>query len=971
MPSKLNKVAIVGIGCRFPGQENDYESFWENLVGGKDCLQKTPLNRYNSCHLYSKDKAKPGRLTGGRGGYIDGFDEFDPAFFGIGPREAEYMDPQQRKLLEVAWEALEDGCQKPRQLAGKSVGVFIGGFTLDYKIVQFSDLSFNGLAAHTATGTMMTILSNRISYSFDFQGPSMSVDTACSSSLVTTHLACQSLIYGESSLALAGGVLLHMTPQYTITESKDGFLSPEGLSRTYDANANGYVRSEGVGVVALKLLYDALRDGDPIHGVIIGSGVNQDGRTKGITVPNGDAQERLIRKVCNEAGVNPGSLQYIEAHGTSTPVGDPIEANALGRVLASGRKKGDKCYIGSVKTNIGHTEAAAGVGSLIKTTLALKNRLIPPHINLNTVNPALNLDEQPYDIPREVTPWPKHEGPARAGVNSFGFGGTNAHVILEEAPKRPGQPRPESHHPMALFPLFAEDANDLPRVVEKMRDAIRKASAPEDYVFNAAHTLATRREPLQQRLTIAYSNAEDLLNTLDEYIAGNLPANAAEAAAIEGEKRRLVWVFTGMGPQWWAMGNQLYQNEAVYRETINRCEKLILKHAGWSLIEHLNAGEENTKMGETWLAQTANVALQVALAELCKSRGVSPDAIVGHSAGEAAAFYMAGVYTLEEAIKIIIERSRLQFLLDGQGTMLAVSLTEQEALSYIELYGDRISIAAINSPTAMTLAGDAEPLKELEETLRKAEVFAKFLNVQVPYHSAKMEAIKEELFECLFDINARPAQTPIYLTGRTGVAEGPEPDTHYWWDNVRNSVRFNDAIHLLAKDGFSLFLEIGPHPVLSHSIKESMDVLQIPANILLSIRRLEDESARFMQAVAMLHSLGYPIDWQGMYPGAIITTLPTYPWKQDRYWVEASNVEQVRLGHSQNPLLGRRMAAAEPGYETLLDVEHQPYLADHRIQGNILIPAAGYIEMAMQGLKALTGKAFGKIQGLKLQKALL
>jgi hybrid polyketide synthase/nonribosomal peptide synthetase FtdB len=362
----LAKIAIIGIGCRFPGA-SDHRTFWRNLMEGRDCITETPRDRYDVATLRSADRGMPGRLIGGRGGYIDGFDEFDPVFFGISPREADHMDPQQRKLLEVTWEALEDGGQKPADLTGRNVGVFIGAFTLDYKIVQFSDLSFEQLAAHTATGTMMTMVSNRISYCFDFRGPSLAIDTACSSSLVAVHLACQSLRRGESCLAIAGGTLLHMTPQYTIAETKGGFLSPEGRS--------------------------------PVHAVIVGTAVNQDGRTTGITVPSPEAQVRLVEQACADGGVQPGWLQYVEAHGTSTPTGDPIEANALAQVLLIGRKQGDKCYVGSVKTNIGHAEAAAGVAGLIKTALSLRHRMIPPHINLGTLNHGIDRENLPFEIP--------------------------------------------------------------------------------------------------------------------------------------------------------------------------------------------------------------------------------------------------------------------------------------------------------------------------------------------------------------------------------------------------------------------------------------------------------------------------------------------------------------------------------------------------------------------------------------------
>lgn len=413
--SVSEKVAIIGMGCRLPGGASDHRAYWQNLMEGKDCITPTPADRYDVGSLGSRHKEKPGRLIGGRGGYIDGFDEFDPAFFGISPREADQMDPQQRKLLEVAWEALEDGGQRPAELAGSNTAVFVGAFTLDYKILQFSDLSFSTLAAHTATGTMMTMVSNRLSYCFDFRGPSMSLDTACSSSLVAVHLACRSLNNRETDLALAGGVLLHMAPQYTIAETKGGFLSPDGRSRAFDATANGYVRAEGVGLVALKRLDDALRDGDPIHAVILGAGVNQDGRTNGITVPNADAQVSLIRRVCGEAGITPGDLQYVEAHGTSTPVGDPIEANALSRALAEGRRPDAPCYVGSVKTNIGHTESAAGIAGLIKTVLCLKHRLIPPHINLEQLNSAI--DQGP---PRTASRPSRPDGPHTRGPHGRG-----------------------------------------------------------------------------------------------------------------------------------------------------------------------------------------------------------------------------------------------------------------------------------------------------------------------------------------------------------------------------------------------------------------------------------------------------------------------------------------------------------------------------------------------------------------------
>ena len=971
-----DRIAIVGIGCRLPGGASDHRSYWQNLLDGKDCLSDTPLNRYDVRTLGSSDKSKPGRLVGGRGGYIDGFDEFDPAFFGISPREADYMDPQQRKLLEVSWEALEDGGQKPGSLAGQEIGVFVGAFTLDYKIVQFADLSFETLAAHTATGTMMTMASNRISYCFDFRGPSLSIDTACSSSLVAVHLACHSLRRRETSLALAGGTLLHMTPQYTIAETKGGFLSPEGKSRTFDAAANGYVRAEGVGIVALKRLEDAVRDGDPIYAVIIGTGVNQDGHSNGITVPNPDAQVALIERVCAEAGIEPGSLQYMEAHGTSTPVGDPIEAKALGRALAIGRKPGSKCYVGSVKTNIGHTEAAAGVAGLIKTALALKNKVIPPHINLKTINPDIDIASMPYQIPTEVTAWPEHEGPALAGVNSFGFGGTNAHVLLQEAPVRAAVQQADDAKPATasgaynILPLTARDSAAFPELVAGIRKELARTGDEAISLQDLGYTLAHRRQHLDARLSFVYDTRE----TLDERLAA-FEAGEAHPQIVTDERRhatapKLAWVFTGMGPQWWAMGRQLFENDPIYRDVIEQCDRELSKHVDWSLIKEMNAAEADSLMSDTWLAQPANFAVQIALAAMWRAKGIVPDAIVGHSTGEVAAFYAAGVYTLEQAVKVVVHRSRLQQKLVDTGGMLAVSLTETEALKRVKPYGDRVSVAAVNSPTAITLAGDQDALTELAGKLQAEQLFAKFLTVRVPYHSAKMDLIKDELLECLADLAPHPAQLPLYMTAKPGIAQGHELDANYWWENVRNSVGFRAAIDQMADDGYDLFLEIGPHPVLGHSIGECFSARGLSAKSVPSIRRQEDEAARFTASLASLHNLGVAIDWSALHPRGQHVTLPRYPFKRDRYWVEPRPVEQIRLGQLDHPLLGRRMANAEPTWEAKLDAEHLPYLQDHRIQGNVLFPAAGYIEMATQAVRAMTGGAEAAIADIELRKAL-
>ncbi|MFE3500153.1 amino acid adenylation domain-containing protein [Kitasatospora sp. NPDC059160] len=955
------RIAITGIGCRLPGHANDHRTYWRNLIEGRDCLTDTPADRYDTGTLGSRDRAKPGRLIGGRGGYIDGFDTFDPAFFGISPREAAHMDPQQRKLLEVSWEALEDGGLRPGALAGRDVGVYMGAFTLDWKILQFADLDFTTIAAHTATGTMMTMVSNRISHCFDFRGPSVSIDTACSSSLVAVHLACQSLLRGETELALAGGALLHMAPQYTIAETKGGFLSADGRSRAFDAAADGYVRAEGVGVVVLKRLSDALRDGDPVHAVVLGSGVNQDGRTNGITVPSADAQAALIERVCAGAGVLPGSLQYVEAHGTSTPVGDPIEAAALGRVLGIGRREGERCYVGSVKTNIGHTEAAAGVAGLIKTALALRHRRIPPHLNLERPNPAIDLAALPFDIPTAPVDWPEHQGPARAGVNSFGFGGTNAHVLLEEPPP-PAPVAPARRPAVTVLPLSTRDAAGLPELAAAVRQEIAAGTCPADL----GHTLAHRREHLPERLAVVHTGPADLAEALAAHERGEDHPRVVRGLARERQQRRLAWVFTGMGPQWWGMGRGLYESEPVYREAVRAVDAEIRAQAGWSLLDELGRDEADSRMAATWLAQPANFAVQLGLSALWRSHGVHPDAVVGHSTGEVAAFHEAGVYDLADAVRVVLARSSLQQRLAGTGSMLAVGLPEAEAERRIRPYRDRVSLGAVNSPSAVTLAGDTEALRELAAALEGQGVFARLLDVEVPYHSVRMDPIRAELTAALAGIRPQRARLPLHLTAREGLALGPELDAGYWWHNVRHPVRFRAAVERMAEDGHRLFLEIGPHPVLGHAIRECAE----QAHTLPSIRRQQDEPERVARTLAELHTLGVELDWHALHPAGRPVPLPGYPWRRERHWTEPKPVEQVRLGQLDHPLLGRRTAAAQPTWTTALDPERLPYLDDHRIEGRAVFPAAGYLEMAAQAVRALTGGSQVVLAEVELHRAL-
>ncbi|HEX2927837.1 MAG TPA: amino acid adenylation domain-containing protein [Ruminiclostridium sp.] len=966
-------IAIIGMGCRFPGGANDPYAFWENIKNGKDCITKIPENRFNADEHYSSIKDKPGTVVTKWGGYIDGFDEFDPAFFGISPREAEFLDPQQRKLLQVTWEALEDGGQKPAELAGKDVGVFVGAFTVDYQLLQYSDLNFEGIGSHTATGVMMTMVSNRISYIFDFKGPSITMDTACSSSLVAVDMACSSLHRGECSMAVVGGCLLQSAPQYTVSESKGGFLSPTGSSHAFDSSANGYVRAEGIGVVVLKKLKDALRDGDPVNAIILGSGANQDGHTNGITVPNPDSQLKLIKKVCERAGVTPGQLQYVEAHGTGTPVGDPLEANVLGEVLGIGRKNGDKCFIGSVKTNIGHAEAAAGTAGLIKTVMCLKNKQIPPHLHLKEINPKIKIDQWPYEIPGKLESWPEHDGPAMAGVNSFGFGGTNAHLILMEAPENLSGKKDKTQQKTVrpkIMPVTAKDEQSLADLVNSYKEYIEKEDVSQCDIDNIGYTAGLKKQHLEERVSFVYSSKEDLINKMNTFVAGEPNPLIVKDIELDENKRRLVWVFTGMGPQWWAMGRELYNSEPVYREMIDRCDKEMSKWVDWSLVKELNASQEESHMEETWISQPANFALQVALAALWRSFGIEPDAIVGHSTGEAAAFYEAGVYSLEDAVKVIINRSRLQQTVSGMGKMAAIGLPASEVEQLLKPYGNKLSIAAINAAGSVTVSGDEAALNEFMQPLTEKGVFCKLLKVQIPFHSAYMDPIKDDLLRELADIKPNKTKVSLYSTARGCLVDGAELDASYWWENVRGSVLFKDALDNILKDGFSLFVEVGPHPVLAGSITECLEEKKISGKILPSIRRKENEQERFLATLAELHNLGFNINWAQFYPDGEFVRLPCYAWKKERYWIEPKQVEKVRLMKLDHPLLGRRLPTSEPCWQMKMDTEKLPYIADHKIQGNVVFPAAAYIEMAFSAAKNYSGNALCSLDEMDIKKAL-
>ncbi|MDQ4103460.1 MAG: type I polyketide synthase, partial [Actinomycetota bacterium] len=940
--SSPQPIAIVGIGCRFPGGASDPKAFWKLLFDGADTVGEIPADRWDARAYYHTDPSQPGKMYSRRGSFLQNVDLFDADFFGISPREAACVDPQQRLLLEVAWEALEDGGQVPNRLAGTPVGVFVGLCTADYAVLRRRDVSSS--TPYTGTGGAHSVAANRISHVFDFHGPSMAIDTACSSSLAAVHLACESLLSGESSLALAGGANLMFDPSTSISFCKANMLSPRGQCSPFDVLADGFVRAEAVGVVVLKPLSVALVDGDPIYAVIRATGIHQDGRTNGISLPNGQAQEDLLRQVYGRAGISPSAVQYVEAHGTGTPAGDPIECEALGRALGVGRSDGDCLRIGSVKSNIGHAEAASGIAGLIKTVLALRHRYIPATLHFQTPNPRIPFKELHLQVQRTGEPWPETGGPAIGGVNSFGFGGTSAHAVLEEfvAPHRIRRAQPSSA--AMLLPVSARNQQALAAHARAYLQLVQEGAPLHDLCYTAS----SRREHHPHRLVLVGRTRAEFCDSLEAFLAGERRPGLSVSERPAGQAPKPVFVFSGNGPQWWAMGRELLAQEPAFRQTIETCDTLLRHHTSWSLLEELQADEASTRITRTDIAQPALCALQLGLVSLWRSWGVKPGAVVGHSVGEVAAAHVAGSLSLEAAIQVIFHRSRTQQRTAGTGGMAAVGLPAAAAREAVVTYGDKVCIASVNSPSSVTLSGDSHALEQLLNSLEKQTVFCRRLPLDYAFHSQYMEPIRKDLLESLNGLKARPAGVRFFSTVAGGELTGPELTAAYWWDNIRQPVEFCSAIQALIRHGYRTFLEIGPHPVLGNYIAECLNNYEQRGWVLSSLRRKEDETATLLGSLGLLYTLGCLPDWSRLYPaGGQCISLPSYPWQGHRHWQEIGTGD-LRLNDRQvHPLLGYRLDSAHTTFQAQVDTGLLPYLEDHKVQGTTVFPAAGYIEMAL------------------------
>jgi len=938
------KVAITGYSFRFPGQ-ND-ANLWQNLLNGEDLVTEVDPERWATETFRHPNKKQPGHSYSFAAGSIGDASLFDAQFFGISPREAASMDPQQRLLLELSWEALENSGIRPSAIRGSNSGVYIGISSSDYAFGLLDDLA--AIDSSVATGTTASIAANRISYVFDLRGPSMAIDTACSSSMVAFHQACRSIISGESDLALAGGVSLHLHPYSFIIFSKATMLSERGRCNVFDASGDGYVRSEGGGIFVLKDYDQAVADGDPILAVVAASAINTDGHKTGITVPSSEAQAALLKQTYDRAGIPPESIDYIEAHGTGTAVGDPIETQAIGDALAKRRPKERPLPIGSVKSNLGHLEPASGVAGLVKALLCIQHRTVPATIGIKKPNPKIKLDDWNLEVVTQNRALDKKKK-LIIGINSFGFGGANAHVILEshDTPKAVGQ------YQGALPPLIlsAKSANALADLAQSYYPLLQNQSADE--YCDLAYRAVFNRDWHEHRAIISGESTEDITKMLLDFTEN--PDAPIESCIASATPHGAVFIYSGNGSQWFGMGKRLLE-DAVFKESIREVDALFKQYADYSLESELSGLNGNDRFEYTEIAQPALFALQVGITNMLRQRGIQPTAVAGHSVGEVAAAWAAGALTLADAVQVIYHRSRSQGTTKGNGQMTAVALDESAVQTLLEKLGldGSLVIAGVNSSRGVTVTGDAKALDRLESALSGQDVRHKRLDLDYAFHSPAMDAIQADVVAVLESLQPKAAAIPFYSTVTGEQLEGSELDGTYWWHNIRKPVLFKQAINSIIGQGNNIFIEIGPHAVLSGYINDSLRDCDIDGRVIATVNRDDDQPQRVWSAANQAVITGANIDWAQIFPSsASFTHLPNYPWQRERHWVQATS-ESLGLIDRRNvhPLLGYALKQQELTWENRIDTQRPSMLADHVVDKSAIFPGTGYAELALAAAKA-------------------
>jgi acyl transferase domain-containing protein len=887
-------IAVVGIGCRFPGGAHGPEDYWRLLLEGFDAVGEIPRDRYDVDAYYDSTPGSPGKMYMREGAFLQGIDQFDASFFGISPREAFSLDPQQRLLLEVTWEALEQAGQAPDKLRGSRCGVFIGIGRNDYahKLLRGA---LESITAWDATGNGLCYGPGRLAHALDLKGPNLAIDTACSSSLMAVHLACQSLRLRECDLAIAGGCHVHLSPQVAIMLSMSRALAADGRCKTFDAAADGFGQGEGCGIVVLRRLSDALECRGNILALIRGSAINHDGHSSGLTVPNQAAQEQVIRDALANARIEPREIGYVEAHGTGTLLGDPIEVEALAAVLCRERPRDGALLVGSVKTNLGHLEAAAGIAGLIKVVLALRHGTIPPHLHFRHPNPRIPWDQLAIRIPTRPTPWERGASPRLAGVSSFGMSGANAHVVLQEPPPPPEPEPAECERPLHVVALSARSASALREQARRMEAHL--AAHLELPLPDVAFTTNAGRTHFPVRVGLVAASRAELSRDLCAVASGH--TDAAVLAEDEAERPGVVFLFSGQGSQYRGMARQLYATQPLVRRVLDCCDEILRPLLDVSLCELLFAGAHDRRLDQTLYTQPALFSVEFALAELWRSWGVVPRAVLGHGVGEYVGACVAGVFGLEDGLRLIAERSRLMQALPG-GKMVAVFAAESRVRDAISACGNDVPIAAVNGAANVVIAGPHEPLRTVVARLEAEGVGTRELNVSHAFHSPMMEPMLSPFTDAARRLSY-VAPRIDFVSNVTGRLHAQPPAAEYWVKHVREPVRFADGIDTLARRGDRIFVEIGPgSTLLGMAGRHLADLSPV---LLPSLLPEQEEWRALLRAVARLYECGVAIDWAGFdrdYKRRRVA-LPTYPFERQRFWCEDVG-DSARVSHSQRKI---------------------------------------------------------------------
>ncbi|WP_086845352.1 type I polyketide synthase [Amycolatopsis kentuckyensis] len=939
-------IAVVGMGCRYPGGVGSPEDLWRLVAEGRDATGEFPADRgWDVDGLFDPDPGKLGKSTTRRGGFLYDAADFDAEFFGLSPREAVATDPQQRILLEVAWEALERGGIDPASLRGSSTGVYAGVMYNDYGSRLGS--APEGFEGHLLTGTIASVLSGRVAYTFGLEGPAVTLDTACSSSLVAVHLAAQALRRGECSMALAGGVTVMSTPNTFIEFSRQRGLSPDGRCKAFSSSADGTGWAEGAGVLVLERLSDARRLGHDILGVIRGSAVNQDGASNGLTAPNGPSQQRVIRQALANAGLSASEVDVVEAHGTGTRLGDPIEAQALLATYGRERSGDQPLWLGSVKSNIGHTQAAAGVAGIIKMLMAMRGGELPATLHVDEPTPEVDWSAGTVKLLTQARAWPELGRPRRASVSSFGISGTNAHVVLEQGPIAAAGPV-EAGLPVVLS---AKSEAALAARAEQIRGLLGSRAVEPAAVASA---LATRVPHLPVRAAVSGADRDELLAGLDALASGGSAPNLVRGRASGAGKT--VFVFPGQGSQWSGMALELFESAPVFAGRLEECARALAPFTDWSLLDVLRGAEGAPGFDRVDVVQPALWAVMVSLAALWRSAGIEPDAVVGHSQGEIAAAVVAGALSLDDAAKIVALRSRAIVKLAGTGGMVSVARPAGEVRELIDRWDGAIDIAACNGPVSTVVSGDPEALADLVARCRAGGIRARTVPVDYASHSAHVDVLEDELRELLAGVTPRTGDIRFFSTVTGQPLTGAELDGGYWFRNLRRTVRLDEATRALLGDGHRVFIEVSAHPVLTSALGDTADEAGVAGAVVVgSLRRDDGGRDRFLASVAEAHVHGVAVDWPAVAGARVPADLPTYPFQRQRHWLEgpplAGDAAGLGLAAERHPLIGAVLRTADEDKLVLsgrISLPGQPWLADHAVAGTVLLPATAFVDLAIR-----------------------